>query len=497
MSQLRKSFYSIKSRMLLICAMILLQGCDGNFSSRTPLSKILSSTLSSHLTTGSFSALGDNEAIDLAPFFSSKRVPDGQSRNSFFESVGTAAGKNIVVHSKFNQAGNFEVFVITADAILMRYEVSPEIYGGSKNALRRFRDTQVRAADIRNAIPAPISGDNGAFWFKRFATKPQIAQDYVSSWVADHVVTTNPSQIGALSEDYAPIYTWGEFIDNNSSIPFVDSGNNKILRIYSQWNECNTEEYEYAQGIGIVAWRGLYSVSDNCAKLGALDTTRQSAMIRNHFTGMDERFYIIHGSSFGVPLDTVVYPTRVAQNYAPGGIFIDDYLYHYTHPNADLLGVLRQKFQSSADCKSQCLSTPQPTPYPLITPLLSSTPPPPPSTPPPEPDPSPIFTSSPSSQVQQLIQQYYSTYLDRIPAQSELDYWVNKILSGSITTIQAQQQIQNSQEAVIRGFYLTYLLRDPDAPGFTFWRTKNDEGLSLEEIRYHFRTSLECKAQCI
>lgn len=88
-------------------------------------------------------------------------------------------------------------------------------------------------------------------------------------------------------------------------------------------------------------------------------------------------------------------------------------------------------------------------------------------------------------------------YLGRAPATIETSYWVDSITSGAISLAQAQQQIQNSQESIIRGFYLTYLLREPDSAGITYWRKVNDSGLSYDAIRNYIRADPACVAQCL
>lgn len=449
-----------------IC-ILAFQNCSGSFRAIDQSSSSLASTgkvSGLFFSTQSVDEMLENEPIDLAAFFSSSKVPVEQSRFSLFQTVGSSGNSVIVEQSKFNQFNNFEIFVITPSAILMRYEVSPEIYGGDKNALRRFRDVPVRQEDLRGATALPVNGDNGAMWFKRIVTKAEAGKAFVSAQAIDHVVYTNPSVLGELSVSYWPIYNWFEFTKSTLQLPFVNQGET-ILRIYSQWHPCTTEVYEYAQGVGLTAWRALDSSSSHCKK--NLDTSKPSVVLRNHFTGADERFYIVAGDVYDGIFAQTVYSSRVKQSYTPGGLFIDDFLYRYTTSNPQLLSSLR--------------------PPPIATPPVVVTPP-------------TVIVTTPSVSPtgnSAEIESYYQMYLGRKAADSEVNAWDQLIASGSFTLIQVQQQIQNSQEAIIRGFYLTYLKREPDYPGLTYWRQQNDKGLSYELIRYYIRSDSACVSECL
>lgn len=446
--------------------LLAFQNCSAGFRTNKLSSSSLVHTIS---TSGSlFSAqsindLGDNDPIDLAPFFSSAKVPESQSRFNLFEEAGESDGNKIVVNSKFNQLNNFEIFVVTPSAILIRYEVSPEIYGGDQNAVRRFRDIPVRPEDIRGATALPVNGDNGAMWFKRIVTKAEIGKTFVSAQAIDHTVYTHPDTLGALSGSYWPMYNWFEFTQNTLHLPFVNSGES-ILRLYSQWSSCSTEVYEYAAGVGMTAWRALESSSATCQR--NLDKSKPSVVLFNNFTGVNERFYIVAGDVYDGVFANTVYSNRVVQNYSPGGNFVDDFTYQFTSANMNMLNHLRPA---------------QPDKPTGPTTVITTT----------------TTTTTPAQSSSTVLQSYYEMYLGRTPASSEISYWADLINAGVFSIEQARQQIQNSQEAIIRGFYLTYLQKEPDYPGLTYWRQKNTEGLSYESIRNYFRTDSACRAQCL
>ncbi len=471
--------------VLSAACVVLFQNCSGSFraNERAPSSVLSSFDISkSNFSVQSIDAMTDNDPIDLAPFFSSAKIPQDQSRFSLFQEVGKSDNNVIVAQSKFNQFNNFEIFVVTPSAILMRYEVSPEIYGGDKNALRRFRDVPVRSEDIRGATALPVNGDNGAMWIKRMVTKTEAGKVFVAAQAIDHVVYTNPKNLGTLSVPYFVIYNWFEFTQNTVSMPFVNSGET-ILRIYSQWHPCVTEVYEYAQGVGLTAWRALDSSSAACNL--NLDKSKPSVMLRNHFTGADERFYIVAGDLYDGVFSQTVYSNRVVQNYSPGGIFMDDHLYNYTTPKPQLLSFLKPAPVLTPPVVEQ--------PFVVVTPPLIQEVPvviPPPVIPP---QGGGVLLPDYSKEVAS----YYQTYLGRTPASSEISYWVSLLDSKTVSLSQVQQQIQNSQEAIIRGFYLTYLQREPDYPGLTYWRQQNSAGVSFELIRQYIRKDANCVSQCL
>ncbi|MGE3756459.1 MAG: hypothetical protein AB7H97_01820 [Pseudobdellovibrionaceae bacterium] len=454
--------------------------------------------------------LAEETPIDLDSYFSGDLVPAGRARYTQFETLGYSQGKRIVLLTKFNQIGNYEVYVVTDDAILIRYETAPEIYGGTKSALRRFRDSTPPSNYAAMGTTLRSFEDDGALWMKRVVRKSEQRQLFVSGEAIDHIDLTNPNQLGNLSVNNAQMLTWFEFVNTTQSIPFVDKSE-PLLRISMQWHQCITEQYEYAQGVGLVAWRALYSSAGHCAGVGNIDPNSESVVFRNYYTGVDERYHVVHGDNFDSGYNTTLFDTRVKQDFKPGGIFLDDHLYQNTGRNVGLLDFLRTSGPvDSIATESSAASTTSSSG--ANTGIAGSTTPSsiattaPPAVVAPEavtveivavPPPTPVPAATIEQVVRSQIANYYSLWLGRTAELSEIDYWANHVTSGRITSAQAEQLIRTSPEGTIRSYYLKFLLKAPDADGLGYWLNLHAGGRSLPQIEIDIRSNSACLNQCL
>jgi hypothetical protein len=87
----------------------------------------------------------------------------------------------------------------------------------------------------------------------------------------------------------------------------------------------------------------------------------------------------------------------------------------------------------------------------------------------------------------------YQYLLHRTPAASEVNFWVNQLLSNTRTVV--ANQIWSSQEHRIDEvtfYYQQYLQRQPDSPGLTFWVTQLVNGTLTEDaVQESFVNSTE------
>ena len=284
-----------------------------------------------------------NDLLDLAEFFSSSKIPQKYSTSVMFTDLHKFSDNSVLLNTKYNQKDNFEIFLITSDMILIRYETAPKIFGegsNSTNAVRRFTGLPVKSADLKGATALPAKGNLGAPWMKRFVSRSDQNKRYVGSQAIDHYNYSGAISRSTDSVAYLPMYFWFDFKNSNQRYSFMPSTSSfgEILRISQQWSRCNIEQYEYARGVGLIAWRSL--LSETC--LTSLSGYHESEVHPNYYGNLaHERFFVDQGANLKGEFFSEVYNGRVSHSYRPGGIFIEDYPYHFTVANEMIVSSLR------------------------------------------------------------------------------------------------------------------------------------------------------------
>lgn len=153
-------------------------------------------------------------------------------------------GRLTYVLGKFGSANHFEVYIITATEIQIRYEVY------KTGMIRRFEET-------RN----PGKGE-GYIWMRRYMVPG--GEGFITRYNTDHfeyspaLGTYQWKEVGEgvqyISADWANI----EWSGNNKTGHDLDS----VLRITAEWHDLGyiIEQYDYAKGFGLVNWRWLDSI---------------------------------------------------------------------------------------------------------------------------------------------------------------------------------------------------------------------------------------------
>lgn len=213
------------------------------------------------MLTGSINAktLTQNEPVDVMDYFlqgwnvGGNATLGGMSLREGIDPDGTDTKTYIL--NKFNSPDFYEVFKLADDELQIRYEVFKSGGESGKGSwIRRFEE-------IGGKGSAP-----GSIWCKRYVTPgadgiyTKFRQDKYVFDEASNSYVVDP----ASSLDYFPNYTRFEWADvkwgrqNKSGLKI-----GKTLRMISEWQRegYSIEMYDYAKGIGMVAWRWLERIS--------------------------------------------------------------------------------------------------------------------------------------------------------------------------------------------------------------------------------------------
>jgi len=113
--------------------------------------------------------------------------------------------------------------------------------------------------------------------------------------------------------------------------------------------------------------------------------------------------------------------------------------------------------------------------------------------------------SSNSGNVQSFVSRLYTTCLNRSADSTGLTYWTNKLSNHEISGTQAARgffwsneylSANHSNEEYVKNLYKTFLGREPDATGKSYWLNKLANGVSREEVFYGFANSIEFENIC-
>lgn len=96
-----------------------------------------------------------------------------------------------------------------------------------------------------------------------------------------------------------------------------------------------------------------------------------------------------------------------------------------------------------------------------------------------------------------LIASYYPKYLGRASDTGGLGYYVDQALAG-LAPASIADELANSAEAKIRGFYMTHLQREPDPDGMRYWLGEFNSGrATLAQIQNNIRLASDCQVNCL
>lgn len=224
------------------------------------------------------------------------------------------------------------------------------------------------------------------------------------------------------------------------------------MRISQLWSRCTLEQYDYAQGVGIVAWRALGSGANECNGIVNIARNKQYKKFTNYFANnLPENFYVMHEENFdrvNDSLNTVSINGRAKNDYELNGLFIDDHIHYFTG-NSSLLNFLRKE-------------QPQQKPTKPVEPL-------------PEIQASISFANTTD---RQFLEKAYQLILKRLAEDGAYRFWLPAITSLGRTKVLAsifaseESKVKNhlsTNERFVIGLYRILLFRDPDNEGKLFW----------------------------
>ncbi len=471
---------ALNSRMIFSCLFFVVlgfQNCGKIFSVDSPSEMSASSEgLNNPIKVSSLdSILQNNHKVDVLDYFVSSNIFSGFTNQVFFKKEFQSPNLVLVSAIKFNDPNNIEIFTADNDFIYIRYESTPEVYGGIKNSVRRFEGTRPKEniSGVSSHIGNPFMG---AIWTKRFLDPKQInVPIFVAGKVDHHNYNNNTILPGALSSEYLPMYIWYNFKKIHTKIPFVSLENqtDHKLVISQQWSNCNTEQYEYAIGVGYVGWRSLVSLHPDCSTFVNGHQNSEKIQFKNYMReGQDELYVVVQGMALSEDIDITNQKSPAKPSFTTAGIFLDDFPYRYTTDN-QLLAILR-----SPEVIEEGIASPN------KPPLEQST-----------------QTSS-----EMKVRELYLTHLNRVADAAGLAFYKNLLESGTAYSIirddlrmsvECQLDCLKSNQERIKNLYLTYLMREPDTSGFNFYLYSLVSGIKYEVIRDDFRRNKDCKIDCL
>jgi hypothetical protein len=93
-----------------------------------------------------------------------------------------------------------------------------------------------------------------------------------------------------------------------------------------------------------------------------------------------------------------------------------------------------------------------------------------------------------------FVRNLYKDFFNRDATEDEVNYWGNELTSGRLTQASLTTTLSRSDawiQAVIRGFYLDTLGREPDPAGYQYWITQARNGKPIADIGSFFYGSDE------
>jgi alpha-tubulin suppressor-like RCC1 family protein len=102
--------------------------------------------------------------------------------------------------------------------------------------------------------------------------------------------------------------------------------------------------------------------------------------------------------------------------------------------------------------------------------------------------------SSANGRNRNFVRVLYKDFLNRDASEEEVNYWGNELTSGRVTQGSLPSTLSRSDtwiQAVIRGFYIDTLGREPDPAGYQYWITQARNGKPIADIGSFFYGSDE------
>jgi len=446
--------------------------------------------------------------IDLADYMISSNIYEGTS-NLVYNRLENQDGERLIFSvTKFNDSRNVEVLQADSNFIYIRYESSPESYGGLKNVVRRFSSVSPDRPSVAMESPVGNSG-LGMIWSKRYLSKedlnvPMVTAHSIDAFNFASGENTAPQLVDQATTSKNQMYIWHSFADVSSEVPFVSPENqpDHKLIVSQQWSSCNVEQYEYAIGIGYVGWRSLVSTHPSCSQLIRGDST-STAVFKNYYrNGQEETYKVVQGMDVGAPIDISSFTSVAAPSFFVSGLFLDDYPYVHSQPNdhldalrsrgirlgdlneedirraqftADVINLYRDILQRSADegglnhyvnlmMNGMSLEA-------VENDLLNS-----------EEYRNLQKTTEQGSNLE-IVTNLYRNILKREPDEGGLNYYVNLLDNNRATEEQIIDAFFRSDEYKVRQLYVKYLRREADPEGLTFYLTLlNEKKITLDGV---------------
>ncbi len=421
------------------------------------------------------SMIQSNKSVDILNYMNSANIKSNVSNQVFFKKEYEDSKTSLISATKFNDPTNVEVFTADRNYVYIRYESTPEVYGGSKNSMRRFEGLKQEGGVFGNT-------QMGAVWSKRFLN---VNNSWIPIKVTYKVDSFNYEKTGSITNGQLggpefKMYIWFNFKQSNTVVPFVSSEHqpDHKLILSQQWSGCNTEQYEYAAGIGFVGWRSLVSLHSSCSSFSkGFENTAKTALANYWRNGVTEDYVVVQGMAMSDPLDLSTYNSRVKPSFYPAGVFLDDYPYFFTTKN-NLIEALREK-----------TTAPVPIAPPAVTPV--------PVVPAPVPIKPPVVIRPIVPTATSTVKRLYLEVLGRPADASGLNYYISLMAQGH-TEAQIRSYLEDSNEYKIGNFYRYYLNRAPDSSGLNYYLGLVEQGeITLSDVERYLRESDECKTKCL
>lgn len=117
----------------------------------------------------------------------------------------------------------------------------------------------------------------------------------------------------------------------------------------------------------------------------------------------------------------------------------------------------------------------------------------------------PTITIEPTDDIIAFATRLYTTCLGRNPDKDGLDYWANALANRKVTGTEAALlyffspeylDAKHTDDEFVTSLYLTFMDRDPESDGYTYWMGELKKGASREDVFYGFSGSPEFGLIC-
>lgn len=295
------------------------------------------------------SETGGVSSVDILDYMIGWKIKNNhmnEAYGEFFPNSSKSSSNATFSIVKFGNERNYEIFHADAAYIYLRYEVTPETYGGRKNVLRRFQTVSSNSTNAPSGVQVignTPSNTRGHIWSKRYYILKDDPMNTVIK--AGHSIDAYDTNAGGefierLSTGAKDMYVWVEkkrisaeldYLKEEFTIKNGPELDHKIV-INQQWSRCNIEQYEYGYGVGYIGWRSLVSLHPECeSSANRAPNKNQYREIPNQYIDQKkEKWVVVQGLPINGSQDLKVHLKRVKPILNIDGKFIDDYPYHHT-----------------------------------------------------------------------------------------------------------------------------------------------------------------------